>query len=51
VNEILAKYLATIHNISFYAELMEEIRKNIKKKTIEKWAKTMIEKCEGGFDD
>lgn len=51
VNEILAQYLATIHNISFYTELMREIRKNIKKKTIEKWAKTMIKKYEGGFDD
>ncbi|MBA7681163.1 Queuine tRNA-ribosyltransferase [subsurface metagenome] len=51
VNEILAKYLATVHNISFYAELMREIRKNIKKKTIEKWYKKMITKYEGGFDD
>jgi len=50
VNELLAKYLATVHNISFYMELMREIRRHIEEETIEEWAKEVLTKYEGGFD-
>jgi len=51
VNEILAKYLTTLHNISFYMDLMREIRRHIGEKTIEEWSKEITTIYEGGFDD
>jgi len=50
-NELLAKYLATLHNISFYMELMKEIRKNIEEGKFFKWKKEILNKFKGGFDD
>lgn len=50
-NEILAKYLATLHNISFYAELMAEIRKNINNRTFGKWKDETLKEYKGGFND
>jgi len=50
-NELLAKYLATLHNISFYMELMKEIRKNIEEGKFFKWRKEILSKFKGGFDD
>jgi queuine tRNA-ribosyltransferase len=50
-DELLAKYLATLHNISFYMELMKEIRKNIEEGNFYKWRKQILSKYKGGFDD
>jgi queuine tRNA-ribosyltransferase len=50
-NELLAKYLATLHNITFYIELMEKIRKKIEKGSFFKWKKEILSKFKGGFDD
>jgi len=50
-DELLAKYLATLHNISFYMELMKEIRKNVEKGNFFKWRKQILSKFKGGFDD
>jgi queuine tRNA-ribosyltransferase len=50
-DELLAKYLATIHNITFYMDLMSEIRKNIEKGTFYKWRKKILGKFKGGLDD
>ncbi len=49
-NEILAKYLSTLHNITFYIELMREIRGHIENKTIGEWSKRFLTKYKGGFD-
>jgi len=48
-NEILAKYLSTVHNISFYMVLMREIRKHIRSKTIEEWSVEIINNYKRGF--
>ncbi len=50
-DELLAKYLATLHNISFYMELMEKIREKIEDRTFFKWRKEILSKFKGGFDD
>lgn len=50
-DELLAKYLATIHNIHFYMELMEKIRKKIEKGKFFKWRDEIISKFKGGFYD
>jgi queuine tRNA-ribosyltransferase len=50
-NELLAKHLTTIHNISFYMELMKEIRKNIENGNFFKWRKKILSKFKGGFND
>jgi queuine tRNA-ribosyltransferase len=50
-NELLAKHLTTIHNISFYIELMKEIRKNIENGNFFKWRKKILSKFKGGFND
>ena len=50
-NELLAKYLATLHNISFYMELMRKIRKNIEEGNFLEWRKEILSKFKGGFDD
>ena len=50
-NELLAKYLATLHNISFYMQLMKDIRKNIEDGNFFKWRKEILSKFKGGFDD
>ncbi|MCK4526548.1 tRNA guanosine(34) transglycosylase Tgt [candidate division WOR-3 bacterium] len=49
-NEILAKYLATVHNIFFYMQLMKDIRKHIKNGTIEEWSGKILNRYKGGFD-
>jgi queuine tRNA-ribosyltransferase len=50
-DELLAKYLATLHNISFYMEIMEKIRKEIEKGTFFKWRDNFLSKFKGGLDD
>jgi queuine tRNA-ribosyltransferase len=50
-DELLAKYLATLHNITFYIELMEKIRIKIEKGSFFKWRKEILSKFKGGFDD
>ncbi len=50
-DELLAKYLATLHNITFYMELMKETRKNIEEGTFFKWREEILSKFKGGFDD
>ena len=50
-DELLAKYLATIHNITFYMDLMKETRKNIEEGTFFKWRKNFLSKFKGGLDD
>ena len=50
-NELLAKYLATLHNISFYMEIMRKIRQEIENKTFYKWREKFLSKFKGGFDD
>ena len=42
-NEILGLRLATIHNLSFYIKLMDDIRKSIQSETFEKFAKNFIQ--------
>jgi len=42
-NEILGLRLATIHNLSFYIKLMDDIRKSIQSDTFEKFAKNFIQ--------
>ena len=42
-NEILGARLATIHNLSFYMNLMENIRKSIQSDSFEKFAKSFIQ--------
>lgn len=48
-NELLAKYLATLHNILFYMKLMEKIRSKIVEGTFFKWRKEILSKFKGGF--
>ena len=43
-NEILASMLLTLHNINFYQELMNAIRKNIKKGTFERFHRKYFNK-------
>ena len=50
-DELLAKYLATLHNISFYMEIMRKTRKEIEKGTFYKWRAKFLSKFKGGFDD
>jgi len=50
-DELLAKYLATLHNISFYMEIMKKTRKEIEKGTFYKWREKFLSKFKGGFDD
>ena len=38
INEILGLRIATEHNLHFYIQLMDDIRKNIKKQTFNDWA-------------
>ncbi|MEJ2568602.1 MAG: hypothetical protein P8Z50_07005 [candidate division WOR-3 bacterium] len=40
-----------MHNITFYMDLMSEIRKNIEKGTFYKWRKNFLGKFKGGLDD
>jgi len=49
-DELLAKYLATLHNIYFYIELMKEIRKKIEEGNFFIWRKKILSKFKGGFD-
>ena len=49
-DELLAKYLATLHNISFYMEIMRKIRQEIENKTFYKWREKFLSKFKGGFD-
>ncbi|MGY8931695.1 MAG: tRNA guanosine(34) transglycosylase Tgt [Flavobacteriales bacterium] len=43
-NELLAKQIATLHNIRFYMWLMEESRKHIKIGDFYSWKNTMVKK-------
>jgi len=43
-NEILASMILTLHNINFYQELMESIRKNIQKGTFDEFHDKYIDK-------
>ena len=43
-NEILASMILTIHNINFYQELMQSIRNNIKKGTLERFHRKYFNK-------
>jgi queuine tRNA-ribosyltransferase len=49
-DELLAKYLATLHNISFYLEIMKKIRKEIESGTFYKWREKILNKFKGGLD-
>ncbi len=49
-DELLAKYLATLHNISFYMEIMRKVREEIEIGTFYKWREKFLSKFEGGFD-
>jgi len=50
-DELLAKYLATLHNIYFYIELMKEIRKKIEEGKFIMWREEILSKFKGGFND
>ncbi len=43
-NEILAKQIATLHNIRFYLWLMEEARKQIKKGSFTNWKNNIVKR-------
>ena len=43
-NEILASMILTLHNINFYQELMQSIRSNIKKGTLERFHRKYFNK-------
>ena len=43
-NEILASMILTLHNINFYQELMQSIRNNIKKGTLERFHRKYFNK-------
>ncbi len=45
-NELLAKQIATLHNIRFYMWLMEESRKHIKDGDFYYWKNTMVKKLD-----
>jgi queuine tRNA-ribosyltransferase len=45
-NELLAKQIATLHNIRFYMWLMEESRKHIKIGDFYSWKNTMVKKLD-----
>jgi queuine tRNA-ribosyltransferase len=45
-NELLAKQIATLHNIRFYLWLMEESRKHIKAGDFTKWKNQMVKKLD-----
>ena len=42
-NEILGARLATIHNLSFYIKLMENIRKSIRSDSFDEFSKNFIQ--------
>ena len=44
IKEVLGLRLATIHNLSYYMNLMEEIRNNIKEQTFSIWSKDYLKK-------
>lgn len=44
IKEVLGLRLATIHNLSYYMNLMEEIRNNIKEETFSIWSKDYLKK-------
>jgi queuine tRNA-ribosyltransferase len=46
VNEILAKQIATLHNIRFYVWLMEQAREHILEGTFDKWKTQMVKKLD-----
>ena len=43
-NEILAKQIATLHNIRFYLWLMEQAQKHLKEDTFSSWKNNIIKK-------
>ncbi|MDA9325493.1 queuine tRNA-ribosyltransferase family protein, partial [Flavobacteriales bacterium] len=45
-NELLAKQIATLHNIRFYMWLMEESRKHIKIGDFYSWKNIMVKKLD-----
>ena len=44
IKEVLGLRLATIHNLSYYMNLMDEIRNNIKEQTFSIWSKDYLKK-------
>ena len=46
VNEVLGLYLATLHNVTFYHELLGRIREEIKNGTFFSWSKEYKDKLE-----
>ena len=46
VNEILAKQIATLHNIRFYVWLMEQAREHILQGTFDNWKTQMVKKLD-----
>jgi queuine tRNA-ribosyltransferase len=45
-NELLAKQIATLHNIRFYLWLMEQAQKQLKEGTFTKWKNQMVKKLD-----
>ena len=48
INEILGLRIATKHNLHFYIQLMQDIRKNIKESTFYNWSINFIEQYNKG---
>ena len=44
IKEVLGLRLATIHNLSYYMDLMEDIRNNIEAETFSSWSKDYLNK-------
>lgn len=47
-DEILGVRLTTIHNLTFYARLMESVRREIRNGTFSQWSLSALERLEGG---
>jgi len=45
-NEMLAKQIATLHNIRFYLWLMEQAQKQLESGTFNKWKNQMVKKLD-----
>ena len=45
-NEMLGMQMATLHNLTFYLELMDFAKENIRKGNFESWKNTMVQKLQ-----
>ena len=45
-NEMLGMQMATLHNLTFYLELMDIAKENIRKGSFESWKNTMVQKLQ-----